>query len=264
MQVGITGGAGRIGTALVEGLSDKYTFTLFDIREMPQSSSGGLKSLRVDLSRAEDVAGIFNGLDAIIHLAANPSPQAPWENVLSNNIMATYNVYEEAHRAGVSKIVFASTNHVQHGYTMAESPSTEDLSYVKSKGLIKASDPPAPDSLYGVSKLFGEDLGRYYARLFGIQFVALRIGWAVPDVIPKNVIEGEKSLRDHFLVMFVSRRDLVEAFDRALQVNTDCLVAYAVGDNRTCVFDLTDTRESLGFNPRDNSEDFFKGTGSIS
>jgi len=262
-QVGITGAGGRIGSVLTANLADKYKLTLF-YREHKPDSSFGLKLVQADLSHEEQVKGIFDGLDAVIHLAASPSPQAPWESILTKNIIATYNVYEEAHRAGVSKIVFASTNHVQHAYIMAETAGTEDLSYVERNGLIKLSDPPAPDSLYGVSKLFGEDLGRYYARFFGIQFVALRIGWAAPEITPTRVIGSDKSRKDHLRVMFLSRRDLVEAFDRALQVDTDYLVAYAVSDNKLCVFDLTETREKLGFNPQDNSETYFGENISIS
>lgn len=255
-QVGITGAGGRIGSALAASLADKYKLTLFYRKTKPDPSLG-LKLVQADLSDKEQVKGIFDGLDAIIHLAADPSTRATWEGVLNKNIIATYNVYEEARCAGVSKIVFASTNHVQHAYIMGETAGTEDLSYVERNGLIKLSDPPAPDSLYGVSKLFGEDLGRYYARFFGIQFVSLRIGWAAPEVAPARVIGSDKSHKDHFRVMFLSRRDLVDAFDRALQVETDFLVAYAVSDNKPCVFDLTETREKLGFNPRDNSETYF-------
>lgn len=255
-QVGITGGGGRIGSILATGLADKYGLTLFYRKTNPNPSLG-LQLVQADLSDENQLKGIFNGLDAIIHLAASPSTRATWKEVLNNNIIATYNVYEEARRAGVSKIVFASTNHVQHGYIMAETPITEDLSYVEKNGLIKLSDPPAPDSLYGVSKLFGEDLGRYYARLFGIKFVSLRIGSAGREGIPPWFAKGDKSRKDHFRVMFLSNRDLVDVFDRALQVETDFLVAYAVSDNQPCVFDLTETREKLGFNPMDNSANYF-------
>jgi NAD+ dependent glucose-6-phosphate dehydrogenase len=258
-QVGITGAAGRVGTILTEGLSSRYTLTLFDIRETKEEIPSGCRFVKVDLSRAEDVNGIFPGLDAIIHLAANANPQATWESVLANNIVATYNVFEEAHRAGIDKIVFASTNHVQHGYVMVgSSPVADDLSYVEKNGLIKTTDPLSPDSLYGVSKLFGEDLGRYYAQLFGMQFVALRIGSVSPEHIPAKAMQNEKYIRDHYLAMFLSKKDLVEAFDKALQAQKDCLIAFAVSDNSTRVFDLTSTREELNFQPADNSADFYK------
>jgi nucleoside-diphosphate-sugar epimerase len=149
-KVGITGAAGHIGSTIVEGLKDKYAFTLFDIREIPTESRHGFRSVMVDLSRAMDTGGIFEGLDAVIHLAANPSPNAPWESVLLNNIVATYNVYEEARRSGIGRIVFASSNHVQHGHVMGENPLTEDPLRISKYCPIKLSDPPAPDSLYGV------------------------------------------------------------------------------------------------------------------
>lgn len=141
---------------------------------------------------------------------------------------------------------------------MADSPVTDDLAYIEQNGPIKTTDPPAPDSLYGVSKLFGEDLGRYYSRMFGMQFIALRIGSAAPDRLPLKAMRENKLLRDHFLGMFLSKRDLVQAFDKALQVRTDYLVAYAVSNNSTRIFDLTETKRRMGYIPVDDSEDHFK------
>ena len=119
-QVGITGAAGRIGSVLTANLADKYKLTLFYRKHEP-ARTFGLKLVQADLLDEEQVEGIFDGLDAVIHLAANGSPRAPWESILTNNIIATRNVYEEARRAGVSKIVFASTNHVTGLYENAES-----------------------------------------------------------------------------------------------------------------------------------------------
>jgi NAD+ dependent glucose-6-phosphate dehydrogenase len=258
-QVGITGAAGRVGTILTGGLSAKYSLTLIDKRQPQELIPHGCRFVNVDLSVAEDINGTFSGLDAVVHLAANANPQAPWESVLANNIVATYNVFEEAHRAGVRKIVFASTNHVQRGYVMVGSSSVaDDLSIVEKNGLIKTTDPPAPDSLYGVSKLFGEDLGRYYSRLFGIQFVALRIGSVSPEHIPVTAMQNDKYIRDHFLAMFLSKKDLVDVFDKALQAPKSCITAYAVSNNNTPVFDLTSTGEELNFHPADSSADFYK------
>jgi nucleoside-diphosphate-sugar epimerase len=250
-KVGITGAAGHIGLDLAAGLADKYELTLFYHNAKPDTSLK-LKMVQADLSDEKQVTGIFQGLDAVIHLAAASSSLSDWESVLQQNIITTYNVFEEGRRAGVSKIVFASTNHTQHAYTMLTNTLNEDLSYVKNHGLVKLSDPPAPDSLYGVSKLFGEDLGRYYSRFFGIKVVSLRIGWADTQKMRDWIINAEEPVKNHVRVMFLSTSDLIDVMDKSLQIDTDYLLAYAVSDNKPAVFDLTETRNKLGFNPKDN------------
>ena len=252
-KVGITGAAGHIGLDLTAGLADKYQLTLFYRNTKPDIALD-LKMVQADLSDEKQVKGIFEGLNAVIHLAAASTPLSSWKSVLQQNIIATYNVFEEARRAGVSKIVFASTNHTQHAYTMDTSAMTEDLSYVKKHGLVKFSDPPAPDSLYGVSKLFGEDLGRYYSRFFGIKVVSLRIGFAERKSMTADMKQSDKPQKDHIRVMYLSIGDLIDVTDKALQVDADYMLAYAVSDNQPAVFDLTETRKKLGFNPRDNSQ----------
>ena len=59
----------------------------------------------MDFADAGEAAGVFQGLEAVIHLAADSSTDAIWESVLVNNINATYHILEEARRAGVSKVV---------------------------------------------------------------------------------------------------------------------------------------------------------------
>ena len=145
IRVGITGAAGNIGTTLTESLSDQYSLSLFDHQyDVSKDYRQKFKTVKVDLSQAEEVEGIFGGLDAIIHLAADKGSAAPWESVLTNNIVTTYNVFEEARRAGVVRIVFASTNHVQHGQSMAKM-ETASLSpfYVRHRGYMRLSDPPS-------------------------------------------------------------------------------------------------------------------------
>ena len=252
-KVGITGAAGHIGLDLAVGLADKYQLTLFYHHTKPEIALS-LKMVQTDLSDEKQVRGIFEGLDAVIHMAAASSPLSSWEDVLKQNIISTYNVFEEARRAGVSKIVFGSSNHTQHAYIMGTPFWCEDLSLVKKRGLVKLSDPPAPDSLYGVSKLFGEDLGRYYAKFFGIKVVSLRIGFAEREAMIEHMKTGDESLKNHIRFMFLSKRDLIDIVDKALQHDKDYILAYAVSDNKPAVFDLTETRENLGYSPRDSSQ----------
>ncbi len=255
-RVGITGAAGHIGNTLIDGFAVRYDLTLFAYRkEVAEKAARNYRAVKVDFSRAEEVQGAFTGLEAVVHLAADARTEATWESVLQNNIMATYNVFEEARRAGVGKLVFASTNHTQHDY-VGRTPLTLDRFYVPSMGHVKLDDPPAPDSYYGISKLFGENMGWYYSRRYGIHFVGLRIGSTFPRDDPS--VYEDPGRRDHVRAMFLSKRDCVQAFTRALEVNTDFLLAYAISNNDRRVFDLTGTRQKLGFHPQDNAENYFK------
>jgi nucleoside-diphosphate-sugar epimerase len=255
VNVGITGASGHIGITLTEGLPKEYKLTLFcNRREIRPDLAGKCKTAKADFSRVEQVQGLFEGLDAVVHLAADPLTDASWESILHNNIIATYNVFEEAVRAGVLKIVFASTNHTQHDY-IGKTPMTLDRFFVPTMGFVKLSDPPAPDSYYGISKLFGENMGWYYSRRYGIQFISLRIGSTFPQDDP-SIWKGTDR-EGHARAIFLSKRDCVEAFARALDVNTDYLLAYAISNNDRRFFDLTETKEKLGFYPKDNAEDYF-------
>ncbi|MGK0240524.1 MAG: NAD+ dependent glucose-6-phosphate dehydrogenase [Candidatus Pelagisphaera sp.] len=246
IKIGITGSDGNVGSALRIAFTDQYDLRLFTLDTVDY------ESIIADLSKADQVQGIFDGLDCIIHLAADISARSPWESILPNNIIATQNLFTEAIRAGVKKIVFASTNHVQHGYYMEDGlPHVTDASITRKH---KIDDPPFPDSIYGVSKLFGENLGRYYSKAAGIQFIALRIGWIPPysdDPACKDGTEQESHLR----ALYLSKRDCIHAFKRAIEVKTDFLVAYATSDNRQFgIFDLEESKRKLGYNPQDSSD----------
>ncbi len=246
-HIGITGAAGHIGSVLREGLLYEYHVRAFTLEPAP------FPSTVVDLSEAEKVVGVFDGLDAVIHLAADPSPFASWESLDRNNIRATYNVFEECRRAGVRRVVFASTNHVQNGNTMLDTPETLDPD---KKVLMKLSDPPNPDSLYAISKLYGENLGKLYSEQHGLEFVGLRIGATFPADDPTTFV-GTIS-EDYIRAMFLSKRDCLEAFRRALKVDRLFMLAYAVSRNDRRVFDLEETERILGFHSVDNAEDYFR------
>ncbi|MDO8498256.1 MAG: SDR family oxidoreductase [bacterium] len=251
-NIGITGAAGHIGSVLRKGLPHSYTITAFTLE--PAS----FPSKVVDFSQPEQVQGCFQGLEAVIHLAANPLASTPWKNVLKNNIDATYQVFEECLRAGVKRLVFASTNHVQNGETMLTHPDTLDPN---KKIRMKLSDPPNPDSLYAVSKLTAEHLGKLYSHpKLGLEFVGLRIGATFTQDNPAIFIGTD--MEDYMRAMFLSQRDCVQAFRRALEVDLEgkghFLLAYAISRNDRRVFDLEETEVNLGFHPVDNAENYFR------
>jgi nucleoside-diphosphate-sugar epimerase len=154
--------------------------------------------------------------------------------VLENNIIATYNVFEAARLTGVKRIVFASTNHVMGMYDRDH------------QWPIYADQPVRPDSLYGVSKAFGENLGRFWYDQYGISVICLRIGWMLPE--PKDDISRW---------MWLSPRDCAQVVSRALETDLGFGVFYAVSANSRRHWDITDTIERLGYRPQDDAERFF-------
>lgn len=245
-RVGITGANGSIGRVLMKGLATDYELKAFSRREVEFPTS------IVHFDKAEEVKGAFAGLDAVIHLAADPSPMAPWESVREHNIEAMYQVVEECVRARVRRLVFASTNHTMHGNSILSTPETLDP---QKKLRMKLADRPNPDSLYAVSKLFGEQLGKLYSEQHGLEFVGLRIGWTIPEDDP-TTMRGTPA-EDYMRAMFLSHRDCIAAHRRALEVETRYMLAYVVSNNGRRVFDLEETRAQLGYDAQDDAEAYF-------
>jgi len=157
----LTGAAGGLGQALRPRLkanckilrsADRVAFGLAGEQE---------EFVLADLADAGAVMAMMQGVDAVVHLGG-VSTEAAFEPILQGNILGVYNLYEAARKQGVKRIVFASSNHVTGFYKQSET--------------INASHPPRPDSLYGVSKAFGEDLSRFYFDRHGIETACVRIG----------------------------------------------------------------------------------------
>lgn len=225
----ITGGAGRIGTALTPLLRDGFRVRLVDLREPPAGVEPDESVLgdMTDLAAAERALG---GAHAVVHLAGNPAPSATWDEVRPANIDATFNVFEAARRQGVRKVVFASTNHVMGFYALERSFP------------IDTRAPIRPDSLYGVSKAFGEALARYYSDAFGMSMMCLRIGWFTPQV------PAIASLNP----LWISARDLAQVVTRCIETPLRFGIYNATSNNPQREWDLRMSREELGYAPVDD------------
>jgi NAD+ dependent glucose-6-phosphate dehydrogenase len=232
-RVLITGAGGRIGGSLADLLRDTYDLRLIYRTQRPAEPP--VPDWRVvDLEDLPALVGAMQGIDAVVHMAADPAVDATWESVLHNNIIGTYNVYEAARQAGVGKIVFASTNHVMGMYDR--------------DGMwpIFADQPIRPDSLYGVSKAFGEALGRFWYDQHGVSVICLRIGWMLPE--PQDEIARW---------MWLSPRDCAQIVSRAIDSEIGFDIVYAISQNASRRWDITKTIEHFGYRPQDDAETFF-------
>ena len=178
-----------------------------------------------DLSRT--IAGV-EGCDAIVHLGAKAT-EGKWDEVLQSNIIGTYNIYEAARRHGIKRIVYASSVHA--------------VGYYERNHTIDARVPTKPDSLYGVSKTFGENLASYYFDKFGIESVCLRIGSCFP----------EPTDRRH-LITWLSYRDMRQLVERSLAApRVGFLISYATSGNNESFWDNR-AASILGYRPMDNAD----------
>ncbi len=225
MTILLTGAAGRIGTALRERLP-ALGWTLRCLDREPLTD--GLRVDLADEADSEALAAAVDGVEAVVHLAGMPT-EAPWPVIRDANIDALVRLLEAARRAGVRRVVYASSNHAT-GFT----PVADDL---------PTDRPPRPDTLYGVSKVFGEALGRYYADRYGLQVACLRIG-TFADV-PRD---------RRTLSTWLSPGDCARLVDACLRApDLDYAVVWGVSNNTRRTWSLAGAR-ALGYDPVDDAE----------
>ncbi|MFI6727699.1 NAD(P)-dependent oxidoreductase [Streptomyces sp. R-74717] len=227
----LTGAAGGLGT-LMRGLLPAYGYELrlFDVAPV----EGEPDAITADLGDKEALREAVRGVDAIIHLAGI-SLEASFDKILKANIEGTYNLYEAAREEGVGRIVFASSNHVV-GYTPRPLPGDPP---------IPIDAPRRPDTFYGLSKSFGEDLAQLYWDRHGMETVSVRIGSCFPE--PTSV---------RMLSVWMSPDDGARLFHAALTAeDVRHTVVHGSSDNTRLWWDLT-TARSLGYEPRDDSEPY--------
>lgn len=223
----ITGAAGRIGSVLRRGLRmPGRRLVLLDLTPIELEDEGEDARI-VDVRDLEATAAALAGVEGVVHLAGIPTEDR-WERILEANIVGTSNVFEAARRGGARRIVFASTNHVT-GFTAVGEEVGPDT-------------PVRPDSLYGVSKSFGESLGRLYADKHGLEVVCLRIG---------SFKERPEEVRD--LSTWLSHRDAVSLFAACLAAPLSFEIVYGVSAN-TRAWWSGEAGVRLGYHPQDDAE----------
>ncbi len=248
----VTGLNGVVGKALRPALEERFT-----ISALSRSGVDGLPEERVfkaDIADLEALRPAFEGVDVVLNLAADgglgsvDGMDSGWDTMLRNNIIGTYNVLDTARQAGVSRVVLASSGATVNGYEL-EDPydrlvSAEPVEIPESWNMIDEYAEPRPISLYGVTKLFGEDLGRYFALTTPLSVINLRIS---------SCGREDRAGPGRAQANWVSYRDLQQLTIKCIEAPAELRfdIFWATSNNRRGYRDNAHAREVLGYAPQD-------------
>ncbi len=234
----ITGASGRIGSFYRRHLRERdhsYQLRLSDIKPPPEQADGEWQI--GNLADPEFATSLVAGVDTIIHLGADPRPDADfYASLLDNNFKSTYNLYRAADAAGVKKVVYASSGQAVLGY--------QDEVQVHSGQAVQ------PMNMYGVSKCFGEATAACFAYAHQLPSICVRIGW----VVAREEIAGRRDINPTDLARAVTEADICRMLDCCLVANgITYAIVHAISNNRFTFLDLSETRELLGYEPQDDA-----------
>lgn len=229
-RVLITGAAGNLGKAMRVALANWATeLRLSDIAPVTDLLPNE-EFVQCDLGDADAVMSLVQGCDGIVHFGG-VSTENTFDNILNGNIKGAYNLYEAARKHGVKRIFFASSNHV--------------IGFHDRETLLDAKCEMRPDSVYGLSKGFGELLAQYYYDKFGIESALVRIGSCFP-----------KPLNRRMLSTWLSEGDLADLIKKVYAADRlGCTVVYGVSNNPSTWWDNRHAK-FLGWTPKDSSAVF--------
>lgn len=225
----LTGAAGGLGKVLRESLRPlARILRLSDISDMAPARDASEEVQKCDLADKQAVDQLVEGVDAIVHFGG-VSIERPFEEILGANISGVFHIYEAARRHGVKRVIFASSNHV--------------IGFHKQSETLDAHSARRPDSYYGLSKSYGEDVASFYFDRYGIETVSIRIGSSFSE--PQN---------RRMLSTYLSYDDLTQLIERGLTAaDVGHTVVYGVSANKTVWWDNRYAAH-LGYHPQDSSE----------
>ena len=191
----------------------------------------------LDVTDLDACRAAFAGADAVVHLAANPSPDATFDELLAPNLVGVHAVARAAADAGVRRLVLASSLHAVSALPRAVQRRVDDQ--------------PRPANLYGATKAWAEAVGAMTAATTATSVVALRIGYFHAEPPPPD---GDLQERTAWL----SPRDAAELVRAAVEADLPAgvdgfVVANGTSANRHNVADLEHTRRTLGYAPVDDA-----------
>ncbi len=226
----LTGAAGGLGSALRPRLQANCdVLRLSDIASIGEPHAAE-EIMLADLADTQAVLAMVQDVDAIVHLGGC-SFEGPFAPILAANILGMHNLYEAARRQGTRRIVFASSNHVTGFYRQSETV-TPDM-------------PSRPDSNYGLSKAFGEDISRFYFDRYGIETACLRIGSSFPEPRDRRMLASWLSYDDLYRLITACLTTPVLGHS----------IIYGMSDNAVTWWDNSSANH-VGYKPQDSADRF--------
>lgn len=234
MHVLITGAGGHLGRKLFDALEQdtEHQVSGIDIRPVDHAAIH-----TADLSGDAHWTGLLGGVDVIVHLAGDREPAASWPSAIQNNMDATLRLYHHAARMNVKRVVLASSNWI-HG----------DKRFTKDR--LNHATPPGPVNAYGMSKLFCERTGAYFAEHHGLSVICLRIGWT--QWTHDNQPGPHMAMGRWGQKMWLSDRDFLSGMRCAIEAEDVSFAALnLMSDNAGMRWDIAETRQVIGYQPED-------------
>jgi len=236
MHVLITGAGGHLGCKLFDFLEAD---PLFDVSGIDIHPVDHPRIHTADLGGSADWADLLGGVDVIIHLAGDREPTASWASSIENNMDATLNLYHHAARKAVKRVVLASSNWI-HG----------DKRFTTDR--LDADAPAGPVNAYGMSKLFCERTGAYFAKHHELSVICMRIGWA--QWTHDNKPGTHMAMGRWGQEMWLSDRDFLDGMKAAvLAKDVEFAALNLMSNNPGMRWDISQTTRTIGFTPRDGS-----------
>src|SRR5271166_5003708 len=227
----LTGASGALGRHLAKSLSVAgWRLVLTDIVPFPDTVPGNSRFVRADLNNGVDILRLAEGCGMILHFGG-VSTEHPFEDVLGPNIRGLYHIYEAARREK-ARVLFASSNH-SIGFHERGEMLDDDCQFL-------------PDGYYGLSKAYGELIGRMYWFKHGVESVNVRIGSAFPEPVNARMLATWLSYGDFSRLM--ERCVLTRAVGHA--------VIWGASKNARMTWWRDDAREALGWAPLDSADGF--------
>ena len=224
----VTGAAGNVGQTVCHGLRPHFTLRAFDRVPTPGEPSAHVG----DLADRAAVERAVVGVDTVIHLGGCPRMDADFmRDLLKPNIEGLWHMLDAARLAGVKRFIFASSCNTAFAAT--------ELAQLKSD-TVHALNP------YGATKAFGEVIGRWFFDTYGMEFLAVRIGYFRGVYVDPGLHEGW--LRR----IWLGPRDCVKIFRLAVEApRFGYGIVYACSRCPENYLDLTSARELLGYEPEE-------------